>query len=96
LRELSRRALLRTYEERGSLSKLGQLYWRTLRTERDKAISGRRGGGAQGPNAPVQHSPRRTPLSLEVAIVAERKKTGYGPDRIARLLQARGQTDASS
>lgn len=37
-----------------------------------------------------KNSPRRTPLSLEAAILAERKKTGYGRDRISRLLQERG------
>ena len=35
-------------------------------------------------------SPKRTPLHIEGIIVAERKKTGYGRDRIARDLTERG------
>jgi putative transposase len=35
-------------------------------------------------------SPTRTPLHIEAIIVAQRKKTGYGRDRIARNLGQRG------
>ncbi|MCX8119194.1 MAG: helix-turn-helix domain-containing protein, partial [Desulfobacterota bacterium] len=37
-----------------------------------------------------KHSPRKTPIHIEAIILAERKKTGYGRDRIARNLTARG------
>ena len=35
-------------------------------------------------------SPTRTPLHIEGIIIAERKKTGYGRDRISRNLNERG------
>jgi transposase len=37
-----------------------------------------------------KHSPNKTTLSIEGMILIEREKTGYGRDRIARNLSARG------
>ena len=37
-----------------------------------------------------RNSPRRTPLILEIIIVSIRIKTGYGRDRITRVLCERG------
>ena len=51
-----------------------------------------RGGeqGLQNRSRRPQHSPRRTPLHIEGIILSERKKTGFGRDRIARNLSERG------
>jgi len=46
--------------------------------------------GLKGLSRRPKHSPRKTSTAVEALIVAERKKTGYGRERIARLLRERG------
>lgn len=46
--------------------------------------------GLQNRSRRPKHSPHRTPLHIEGVILTERKKSGYGRDRIARNPSERG------
>lgn len=89
---LARRALIKAWKETRNILQVARLYQTTRKTVR-KALRRWVEEGEKGfedRSRRPKNSPRRTSLSLEGAILAERKRTGYGRDRISRLLQERG------
>ena len=89
---LARKAIIKAYEETGNISEVARLFRTTRKTVRKVLRRWREGGedGLKDLSRRPNRSPRRTSAAVEALIVAERKKTGYGRDRIARLLRERG------
>ncbi len=89
---LARKALIRAYEELGSISAVAGAYGTTRKTVRKVLRRWEEEGeaGLKNRSRRPRHSPRRTSLAVEGMITAVRKDTGYGRDRIARILRERG------
>jgi transposase len=89
---MARRALIKAYQRAGNISLVARLFRTTRKTVR-KALQRYNHHGEEGLkdiSRRPRHSPNKTPLHIEAIILAERKRTGYGRDRIARNLRARG------
>ena len=88
----ARKKLIKVYQETKNKSFTAKVFQTHLCVVR-KIIRRFEQEGEEGlkdhPRRP-KHSPHKTPLHIEGMILAERKKTGYGRDRISRNLTARG------
>ncbi|PMP95112.1 MAG: hypothetical protein C0168_07025 [Candidatus Aminicenantes bacterium] len=89
---LARKAIIRAYEERRNISEVARMFQTTRKTVRKVLRRWKERGeeGLKDLSRRPKRSPRRTSAVVEALIVAERKKTGYGRDRIVRILQERG------
>jgi len=89
---LVRKFVIRAYEETGNISEVARMFGTTRKTVRKVLRRWKEGGeeGLKDLSRRPKRSPRRTSAAVEAMIVAERKKTGYGRDRIARILQEKG------
>ena len=78
---LARKAIVRAYEETGNISEVARLFRTTSKTVRKVVRMWRERGeeGLKDLSRRPRHSPRKTSAAVEALIVAERKKTGYGP-----------------
>ncbi len=90
---LARKALLEAYfTVNKNISEVARLFKTTRKTVR-KALKRYELYGEEGlkdQSRRPKNSPNKTPPHIEAIILAERKKTGYGRDRIARNLKERG------
>jgi len=88
----ARKRVLEILEKTGSISNTARLCATTRSTVRRIKQRYEREGerGLVDRSRRPHHSPRRTPLWLEGIIIAEAKKTGYGRDRISRILTHKG------
>jgi len=89
---LARKVLIKAYEETGNISEVARKFRTTRKTVRKvlRRYKERGEDGLKDLSRRPRSSPRRTPAVVEGMIVAERKRTGYGRDRIARLLREKG------
>ena len=89
---LARKAIIRAYEELGNISEVARIYRTTRKTVRKVLRRWEEEGesGLKDRSRRPRNSPRRTSLAVEGMITAVRKETGYGRERIARILRERG------
>jgi len=89
---LARKVLVRAYDELGSISAVAKALGTTRKTVRKvlRRWEEEAESGLKDRSRRPRNSPRRTSLAVEGMIVAVRKETGYGRDRIARILRERG------
>ncbi len=91
--EMARKALVETYfKVNKNASEVARLF-KTTRKTIGKAIKRYELYGEEGlkdQSRRPKNSPNKTPPHIEALILAERKKTGYGRDRIARNLREKG------
>ncbi len=94
----ARQLLIRTYKEVKSITKAAEILKTTRKTVRKipKRFEEKGEEGLKSLSRRPKNSPNRTPLHLECMIIAERKKTGYGRERILRNLRERGIEVTSS
>lgn len=89
---MARKFIIQAYEKTKNISEVARIFKTTRKTVR-KIIKRYK---EQGENGLVSKSkrpknfPRKTPTYLEGIIISERKKTGYGRERIVRNLKERG------
>jgi len=90
--ESARRMVIKAYEETGNISEVARVFRTTRQTLRKVLRQWKEGGeaGLKPLSQRPKHSPRKTSAAVEALIVAERKKTGFGRDRLARILHERG------
>lgn len=88
----AREKLLEILQKTSSISKTARLCGTTRATVRRIKRRYEEEGkeGLSDRSRRPKNSPKRTPLYLEALIIATAKKTGYGRDRIARILTERG------
>ncbi|MEM4402493.1 MAG: leucine zipper domain-containing protein [Candidatus Caldarchaeum sp.] len=87
-KEQARRQLVQTYEQTGSIAQTARL-WQTSRQVVRKWVGRFHAEGAAGlaDRSRRPHScPQRTPTTLEEKIVRLRQQTGFGRERLSRLL----------
>ena len=84
--------MLTLYENTGSISKVAKLLKTTRKTVRNiiKRFKELKKEGLKDLSRRPKKSPNKTPPHLELAIASVRKKTGYGRDRIVRVLKEKG------
>ncbi len=89
---LARKAIVRAYEETGNISEVARLFRTTRKTVRKVVRRWRERGeeGLKDLSRRPRRSPRKTSAAVEGLIVAERERTGYGRDRISRILREKG------
>ncbi|MGB4705078.1 MAG: helix-turn-helix domain-containing protein [Candidatus Saccharicenans sp.] len=89
---LARKGLIRAYEELGSISAVAKAFGTTRKTVRKVLRRWEKEGesGLKNRSRRPHNSPRKTSTAVEGMIIALRKKTGYGRERIARLLREQG------
>ncbi|MDI6811184.1 MAG: helix-turn-helix domain-containing protein, partial [archaeon] len=89
---LARKAITKAYEEVGNISEVARVFGTTRKTVRRVLRRWEEGGesGLKDRSRRPHNSPRKTSAAVEGMIIALRKKTGYGRDRIARILRERG------
>jgi len=94
----ARQLVIRTYKEVKSITKTAEILKTTRKTVRKilKRFEERGDEGLKSLSRRPKNSPKRTPLHLECMIIAERKKTGYGRERILRNLREKGIEVTSS
>ena len=85
---LARKAIVRAYEETGIISEVARLFRTTRKTVRMvlRRLREREEEGLKDLSRKPKSSPRKTSAAVEALIVAERKKTGYGRDRLETKL----------
>ena len=84
----ARRLLIQTWQETGSIRATARL-WHTSPQVVRKWVRRFLAEGDEGlhdRSRRPHHSPRRTPPEVEQRIVEARKKSGYGPKRLANYL----------
>ena len=88
----ARKLLIQTWQETKSIRATARLWHTSPQTVR-KWVRRFLAEGVEGlrdRSRRPHHSPRRTPPEIEARIVEARKKSGYGPKRLAILLAAQG------
>lgn len=90
--------LVKSYEEKSSISETARIFKTTRNTVR-KAIQRYEREGEAGlvnRSRRPKHSPRQTPAGIEGKVLALRKKTNFGPLRLHHWLKANGLTISPS
>ena len=88
----ARKKLVEAYLKIRNISEVARIFHTTRKTVRKALQRWEREGeeGLKDRSRRPHNCPRRTPLHIEIIIVSERIKTGYGRDRIARILCEKG------
>ncbi|NPV83098.1 MAG: helix-turn-helix domain containing protein [Candidatus Aminicenantes bacterium] len=89
---IARRAIIRAYEQTGNVSEVARMFRTTRKTVRKVLGRWKERGekGLENLSRRPNRFPRKTSSAVEAMILAEREKTGYGRDRIARILREKG------
>ncbi|MDI6698102.1 MAG: helix-turn-helix domain-containing protein [Candidatus Saccharicenans sp.] len=89
---IARRAIIRGYEQTGNVSEVARVFGASRKTVRRVLRRWEEEGesGLKDRSRRPHNSPRKTSAAVEGMSIALRKKTGYGRDRIARILRERG------
>ncbi len=84
--------MIKAYEESGNISEVARVFRTTRKTVRKVVRQWEERGeaGLKPLSRRPKRSPRRTSAAVEALIIADRKKTGFGRDRVARILHERG------
>jgi transposase len=90
--EFARRTVISLYENTRNISKVAKILKATRKTVRKiiRRFKEHREEGLKDLSRRPKRSPNKTPPHLELAILSVRKNTGYGRDRIARVLKEKG------
>jgi transposase len=91
-RIMARKFIIQAYEKTKNISEVSRIFKTTRKTIK-KIIKRYKEKGEEGLkdlSRRPKNSPRKTPAYIEVIIIAEREKTGYGRERIVRNLKRKG------
>ena len=91
-KEFARKMVISLYHHERSISKVAALLRTTRKTVRKtiKRFEAHKEEGLKDLSRRPKRSPNKTPPHLELAIISLRKRTGYGRDRIVRILREKG------
>ena len=88
----ARQLLIQTWQDTGSIRGTARLWHTSPQVVRKwvRRFLAEGEEGLRGRSRRPHHSPRRTPPEMEQRIVEARKKSGYGPKRLANYLARQG------
>jgi len=89
---MARKFIIQTYQKTGNISEVARIFKTTRKTVRQiiKRYGAKGEAGLVDLSRRPKSSPKKTATHIEGIIIAEREKTGYGRERIARNLRERG------
>lgn len=88
--EFARKLIIDAYEKLKNISQVARLLKTTRKTVRATLKKYNKSGHLTDYSRKPKNSPNKTPPHIELIIIAERKKTGFGRDRLARILKEKG------
>jgi len=89
---MARKFIIQAYEKTKNISELSRIFKTTRKTVKEiiKRYQQKGEDGLKDLSRRPKNSPRKTPAYIEGIIIAEREKTGYGRERIAKNLKEKG------